>query len=487
MRVRLSQPLLAWIVLILVVLSPLGLRLVSPGQNALAFTTDSTRLYLPVILRNYQPTIYLPVIARSFPVVPTIFGVEISPGAILTVAPRAREARMSWARYSAIRWSDVEAVQQQRSWAALTETEQRIAALSSNGLIPIVSVQGTPLWAQKPGAGQARCGPIREESLDAFASFMTDLVRRYSVPPYNVKYWEMGNEPDVAPGLVDPNSVYGCWGDPNDPYYGGGYYAEMLKRVYPAIKRADPEAQVLIGGLLLDCDPTYAYPDGRDCLPGRFLEGILRNGGAAGFDIMAYHAYTYYDRHSPAWDLTTSNWEHRGGTVIGKLHFIRGVMAQHGVNKPIMMNEGGLLCYQSIDCEGLEEAKSNYAVRLYARSITNHLIGSLWYTLDGPGWQNGGLLDPAQNPRPAFHTVQFLASRLSGATPIGSGLQGTMEQHTFRNRGMIYRLYWVNGPETVAVPLPPGARVYNRLGQDITPAAPAINVTFEPVIIESTQ
>ena len=51
----------------------------------------------------------------------------------------------------------------------------------------------------------------------------------------------------MDPKLVDPDSVFGCWGDNDDDYYGGGYYADMLKMVYPAVKSADPQAQVLIG------------------------------------------------------------------------------------------------------------------------------------------------------------------------------------------------------------------------------------------------
>ncbi len=88
-------------------------------------------------------------------------------------------------------------------------------------------------------------------------------------------------------------SVFGCWGNPNDPYYGGGYYAELLKRAYPAAKAANPQAIVMNGGLLLDCDPRYP-PPGKDCLPAQFLEGMLRNQGAAYFDILAFHGYPYY-------------------------------------------------------------------------------------------------------------------------------------------------------------------------------------------------
>ena len=76
---------------------------------------------------------------------------------------------------------------------------------------------------------------------------MSQAVQRYSQPPYNVKYWQIWNEPDVDYRFVPPTSNYGCLADPTDPYYGGGYYAEMLKAIYGPIKQADPQSQVVIG------------------------------------------------------------------------------------------------------------------------------------------------------------------------------------------------------------------------------------------------
>ncbi|MCK4827856.1 hypothetical protein KA005_69650, partial [bacterium] len=191
-------------------------------------------------------------------------------------------------RYNALLWQKVEPNSGDRQWDAVAELESKLINAADFGLSTILIVRGTPSWAQKvPGAA---CGPVRQDKLADFASFLSDAVSRYSSPPFNVKFWELGNEPDVDPSLVRPNSVFGCWGDNSDPYYGGGYYAEMLKVVYPAIKAADPEAKVLIGGLLLDCDPTYP-PEGKDCKPGKYLEGILRNGGGEYFDIVSFHGY----------------------------------------------------------------------------------------------------------------------------------------------------------------------------------------------------
>lgn len=172
--------------------------------------------------------------------------------------PLATAAGLTWVRYNGILWPEVETTQGERDWSVLQPVEQELRTLAEAGLTTVVVVRGAPTWAQQiPGV---MCGPITPAALDTFASFLHDLVARYSVAPYNVRYWELGNEPDVAPAFVPETMPYGCWGDTNDPYYGGGYFAEMLKRAYPAIKQANPHAQVVLGGLALDCDPTLPPP-----------------------------------------------------------------------------------------------------------------------------------------------------------------------------------------------------------------------------------
>ena len=281
---------------------------------------------------------------------PSVFGVEINRGQVGAVAARAAEANVSWARYNGILWPEVEAARGARDWSVLRGVEDELRTMSANGMTPLVIVRGTPGWAQKVVG--STCGPIRADALGAFADFMRELVTRYSAPPFNVKYWELGNEPDVDPGLVGGDSPFGCWGDNSDEFYGGGYYAEMLKQVYPAVKQANPNAQIVIGGLLLDCDPTNP-PANQTCKPAQFLEGILRNGGAAAFDIISYHAYTYWNAARTDKDLEHPAWRQRGGAMLGKLNFIRSVEARYNVNKPILMNEGSLLCYPGTpNCPG---------------------------------------------------------------------------------------------------------------------------------------
>jgi hypothetical protein len=106
------------------------------------------------------------------------------------------------------------------------------------GTLDKLNVVGTD-WVRRNGLLWSEV-----EKLGAFGDFMYATVQKYSQPPYNVKYWEMWNEPDAATSFFrkDPHTPYGCWGDEAAADYGRGYYADMLQAVYPRIKQATPYA-----------------------------------------------------------------------------------------------------------------------------------------------------------------------------------------------------------------------------------------------------
>ncbi|MGB0388236.1 MAG: hypothetical protein ACPGWR_25745 [Ardenticatenaceae bacterium] len=447
-----------------------------------------------------KPPVEAPPNSSSMP--PTLFGGQVGPGSVREyLVKRAVEANLSLIRYDGtsrgVLWSDVEAEQGVHDWSKLELFESQSSLLGNNeGLTLVVPVRKVPTWAQK--TPPYSCGPIAEDALDDFADFMREMVTRYSAPPYNVTYWEMWNEPDVDPALIG-DSHFGCWGDNSDPYYGGGYYAEMLKQVYPAIKEANPAAQVVIGGLLLNCDPTQP-PEGRDCKPGKFLEGILQNGGGDYFDIVAYHAYAYAPWQPAVTedpDLAHRYWKHRGGVVLGKAHFLREVLAQYSLNKPLLVTETSLACHPSNEhCQGKGRKnffalQANFAFRIYTRLWANDVLGGVWFSLNPNGWRDTDLLDRNGDPKPVYETIQFMSSFLSDATYGGRLYSHSVEGYWFRNSetSTDYRIYWTNEASiTESKLLPSTARmVYDKLGHAtaITPTASSmIEVGFEPIIIE---
>ncbi len=275
-------------------------------------------------------------------------------------------------------------------------------------------------------AGQ--CDQIK---LPILRILLKETVKRYSVAPYFVQYYEFWNEPDADHLGLDPDSIFGGWGDPSDSnYYGGGYYGQMLSQVYPAVKSANSSAQVLIGGLLLYCDPTdnsipRACPTDDKMLPPKFFEGILKNNGGAYFDIVNFHGYPYKHLENSNPILLEKNfkpWKSRGGVVKGKIDFLREVMSKYGVVKPIFQSEAGLMA-DNPAIPGFERSKADYLVWVYTRNISEKLLGTTWYTLNGPGWNNSGLLDANQAPLPAYQAMKFAIQELNGAAysvPVNS-------------------------------------------------------------------
>jgi hypothetical protein len=444
-------------------------------------------------------TKYLPMVAFNHPEPLSGFGVEIYRREVGATISRAAEGNVGWVRYNGVVWHEVEAVQGVRDWTRLRKVDEELAVLSAQGLTPMVVIRGTPTWAQRePGL---YCGPIKEDAFDEFADFVGEVVDRYKGPPYNVKYWEILNEPDAYMYIL-PGSPYGCWGDPNPnlQYYGGRYYGKMLKQVYPAIKQADPAAQVLLGGLLMGCDSEdpNPQPEVGTCPSGKFFEGILVEGAGYSFDLLAYHAYPFwYGQTKKDYDLYQQHWDHRGGALLGKLDFLWKKMQQYGINKPIIMNEGGLVCGWSeedpdyVKCQGndLQLSQASYLVKLYTRTLSHGIIGSAWYTLNGPGWREGGLLDEFQNPRPAFNSFKFLAKALDGASYSRPLTVGALEGYVFSNKQIQkdYYFYWTNDAATVPITPPAGtAKVYDMYGRDITPppGTPTVNAGFEPIVFE---
>ncbi len=444
---------------------------------------------------QYNYNIYLPVVIKEYTGPPTIFGNETTILSNTDIQDKSRSANVYWVRSYVFSWNLIEPVDTtpaNYNWESVDG--QALINAASRRLHVIATIKMTPSWAQKYSG--YLCGPVAKSKFSAFAEFLQEVVRIYSKPPYNIKYWELGNEPDIDRNLVPPDSEYGCWGEESDTYYGGGFYADMLKVVYPAIKSVDPNAQVLIGGLLLDCDPTHPVVDeGKTCKPGKFLEGILRNGGASYFDIVSFHGYPYYAIYQDPnktypqylyYDEHHKYWISRGGIVLGKINFLNEVMASRGVSKPIIASEAALTCSSCGPNDPVyEEAKADYVVWLYVRNLAIGVLGTTWYTMEGPGWRYAGLLDEDQNPRPAYNALRFLARELTETTYQGVVTQFTyLRGYQFGNSWRRIWVLWAPDEQPYTINLPTGATaVYDKYGVVVTPESGRITIK-SPVYIE---
>lgn len=369
----------------------------------------SNRLFLPLI----QAGAWTPAAPRSGS--SSTFGLGVYSWSISL--DDNSNIRTDWIRPEPVIWSAVEPKRGQREWSMLSGLEGELRAAAERGIQVELIVSGSPDWAQKvPGS---ECGPIKESELSTFARFMHDLVLRYSQPPFNVKYWEFWNEPDVDPSFSGSND-FGCWGDLDDPYYGGRYYAQMLKAVYPQVKSADSAAQVLVGGLLMACDPRDPNLCGGNtngALSAKFLEGILLGGGGPYFDGVSFHAYDGYGGTLGAYGSYTwgSSWDENGPAAIAKGKFLREVLAQYGyIDKSLIVSETALSNKDPV-CDGdCELSKAYYVPQLYLATLEENYLASIWYCLRC-GWRHVDLLDGNGKPLPAYTAINVAREQLQGA------------------------------------------------------------------------
>lgn len=441
----------------------------SPLQLA-SFQAQPGGIYLPLVLKGLRPNVY---------------GVEF-PGKVReSVYQEVFAAEPSWVRMTStgVKWYLVEPVEGERLWSALSLVETRLQKYAQAGIQVILVIQGTPSWAQKE-AGYL-CGPVRQDKLAAFAQFMEDLVARYSQSPYHVKYWELWNEPDIDPSLVLQDSGFGCWGDADDPFYGGGYYSEMLQVIAPRMRAVDPDARVLIGGLLLDCDPRNP-PQGKDCASSLFFEGILQGDAtAASFDGISFHAYDYYA--GGAGNYTNYGWsttdESRQPLLVPKAKYLNELLDQYQVNGKFLMNtENGLLCDDYQDNPTFEFTKAYYVTYAYVSAFVEGLQANIWYHVYG--WRGSALFDSDDQPLPAFFAFRFGIQELNQAVfqREVKDFEGIRVYEFFRDDRIIWVIWSGDGQTHSMIPLPgvPVA-IYDPFGE---PVGALTEIDIVPLYIE---
>jgi hypothetical protein len=456
---------------------------------------------------EYQ--VFLPIVLNTFPYQTSPFGIETKASFITNTAlvERADELGTRWVRMNRISWKTVQPNQgDPLDWSKLADFENEIRALIKIGMTPVVIVDDYPHWAVIDGArkdGQpTSCAAIKPEYYDDFAAFMRALAARYKTTEFNVHHWEMGNEPDVDPNLVRPDNHYGCWGDMNDQYYGGERYGEMLKVVTPEIKAEDPQAQVWVGGLLLD-HPNSLEKDPKRGRPELFLQGILEAGAEDDFDVVPYHWYPPFVNeiidHDNAlvypYGYGESPWNELGGGTVGKAKFLKQILEQYQVDKPVFLNESGLICPEyytwCLPPDGsFYQHQADYVVRSYVRGFGGGVMGFTWYTLEGPGWRYTGLLDGNYNPKPVYTAYQQMGVQLAYADYVGTVDFGAgIEAYQFSKGYANIHVVWAETDQELMITVPKSEFIgaWDRDGKVIEPTKKPVNyqipVGFSPIYV----
>jgi len=472
------------------------------GESPSPSAEGSTDVYesTPVVVEETAPT-DLPVPTATNPAVSStarsISGIHVHSLSTPKQVQLAQQGGAYWTRFDDFNWAEIEPVRLDPPvyhWETVDEVGLQLAA--SSGFEIIGMVLFTPSWAQKyPGIA---CGPVAEAAINDFARFLEALVKRYSQPPYHVQFWEIGNEPDIAYNAVGGNSGFGCWGEPGDAYFGGGYYGKVLKSIYPAIKTADPDAQVLVGGLLLNCDPdnppetTPGSGQFQDCSSSRFLEGILVESAGDSFDGVSFHAYDYFLGNGT---YGNSNWnsasQDEGPVLINKTRFVRSVLASYGITEKGLYNtEVAILCGRDGNEPGCVSddffnTKANYAAQANAAALAAGINSNIWYSLTG--WRASGLVQPSLDslPLPVLDAYKFSARKIDQSHFVTEITQflGVKGYEILQDEKRIWILWSRDGEEQTIQPESSPAAIFDVYGESVE-IQQSIQVSLTTLYIE---
>ncbi len=308
------------------------------------------------------------------------WGINIGAKALDPRAPRAVATASAlgplWLR-TGCGWAWIEARPGRYDWRLCDEVIGRVRDAGFRVLF--MTGQANHLWNTTAPADVTE--PSRREQYPpadfaSYARFIEELVRHYRG---TVTHWEVGNEPDLK----------GSWaGSAAD-------YARLLSTTFDAVKRADPQAVVVFGGLSLGGTPGS--------LDRSFLEKVLDDPaypGRAKFDVMNYHHYGPQAEAKRRYD------------------HVRGVMRVRGIERPIWVTELGT---SSSGPAGSPEAQAAYLRDLGTYLFSLGIERVFWFELmDGRQDRDGtfvpersfvdyGLLDRELRPKPAFDELRRLA------------------------------------------------------------------------------
>jgi hypothetical protein len=303
------------------------------------------------------------------------------------MAQKMAQMGAGWARLP-FSWSYIERENTEpKNYLWPSTTEDWLIRLAESNIRVILTLTDNPEWAATwPG------GPIDQPYVDnsELVEFLVAVVNRWGQPPYNVKYWEIYNEPDCINEWYAANGwgYFGPWPEA---------YAELLAAVYGPVKAADPEAQIVFGGM------AYDWWDGSH-FSETFLDDVLQAPGGDSFDLMNFH---YYPSFRP-------NWEAYGPDILGKATYIQNKLGLYGLDRPVICTEANM--WSDEFHGGSDELQSRYVAQLYARSMAADLEATIWFRLldtDELGDWKYGLLNPDLSPKPSYWAYQTFAKQMA--------------------------------------------------------------------------
>ena len=309
----------------------------------------------------------------------------------------------SWIRNS-VDWASVEPANTTPANYQWSAVDAFVGMAASDCAAMVLTLGANPLWASTNWEG-----PIDKVGNDEFVQFVTAVVERYDGDGVQdapngakVSYFEIYNEPDAGPAGAEER-----WG-----LHGDGY-AALLKLLYPAVKAANPAAQVVFGGIAYDffTDQDPITPSNNGPFVRRFLEDVLKNGGGAYFDVMNFHFYPLF---GPKW---TTKFPKDGPGLVEKTNAVRALLTKYSVNKPIIITETGWH-NNATTPHGSDTLQVRLVQQLYTQSIAAGVSMVAWWPLSDPGGSylyNSGLVAAPAQRKAAFAAYKVMARELGAA------------------------------------------------------------------------
>jgi len=327
----------------------------APLASTTSVTTPVNAVFLPVITYNGDP-------AQA----PSLFGFQLygDTGSSRDVYPYLMESGAEWVRVN-VSWRSVEPENTTPDEYNWSPADNAAGAARDGGLNVIITHEHAPEWAATDENGVIDRAPLSE-----LAEYLAAMAERYDGDGVDdasgspvVNYFEIYNEPDRGPSAGGLTK----WGAE------GAAYAEMLSVVTPAIKEANPNARILLGGLAYDW-----WTDVNGPFIETFIDDVLENGGGDHFDIVNLHYYAQFD---PNWTTTL------GPGLYGKTIALQAKLNEYGYDKPTMITESGM---HSDAAEGYDdgfrfemtpELQARYVVELFAQALAADVSAMTWFTL----------------------------------------------------------------------------------------------------------
>lgn len=335
---------------------------------------------------------------------------------IPTLTAQAAELGMHWVKLE-VNWRDFEPVQGEINFAAL---DPIVDTLIANNLSILFTVTAAPTWAR---ASTDEDGP--PDDFAHYGQFIGALAAHYVG---QVQAYEIWNEPNLR---REWNSTIHSIGPAS--------YIELLRIAYETVKKADPAAVVISGGLA----PT-GFNDGVNAINDRlFLRGLYAADVAAVSDAIGAHPQGWANPPDvvccAAADGVLTHYQDTSFYFLNTLNDYRQIMVEgQDASTPIWVTEFGWGTSEDMDTPAETNVfvsytslaeQSTYVPRGFELGAELGFVGPMFlYNLNGctaqlPAVESCyySLVGPDGAVRPVFGAVQ------DQFNPIGVNPEPTVE------------------------------------------------------------